>query len=101
MLCRVVARSNADLQRVIDAIVSAEGVTRSATLISLATQVPYRVLPLVRAAATSTRGRDWEAGTVKGEVGQVGSAPAGDRGTAAPGEQSRPAALHRPRPAND
>ncbi len=62
MLCRVVARSNADLQRVIDAIVSAEGVTRSATLISLATQVPYRVLPLVRAAATSTRGRDREAG---------------------------------------
>src|SRR5437667_2083609 len=55
MLCRVVARSNADLQRVIDAIVSAEGVTRSATLISLATQVPYRVLPLVRVAATSTR----------------------------------------------
>ena len=51
MLCRVVARSNADLQRVIDAIVSADGVVRSATLISLATQVPYRVLPLVRAAA--------------------------------------------------
>jgi len=53
MLCRVVARSNADLQRVLDAIVSTEGVIRSATLISLATQVPYRVLPLVRAAASS------------------------------------------------
>src|SRR5580693_9427290 len=39
MLCRVVARSNADLQRVLDAIVSAEGVVRSSTLISLATQV--------------------------------------------------------------
>jgi DNA-binding Lrp family transcriptional regulator len=51
MLCRVVARSNSDLQRVIDAIVSAEGVVRSATLISLAAQVPYRVLPLVRAAS--------------------------------------------------
>ena len=51
MLCRVVARSNADLQRVIDAIVSTEGVIRSATLISLATQVPYKILPLVRAAA--------------------------------------------------
>ena len=50
MLCRVVARSNADLQRVIDAIVSAEGVVRSATLISLATQVPYRIVPLVRSA---------------------------------------------------
>ena len=51
MLCRVVARSNADLQRVLDAIVSAEGVVRSSTLISLATQVRYRVLPLVRSAA--------------------------------------------------
>ena len=52
MLCQVVARTNADLQRVLDAIVSAEGVVRSSTLISLATQVPYRVLPLVRAAAS-------------------------------------------------
>jgi len=52
MLCRVVARSNADLQRVLDAIVSAEGVVRSSTLISLATQVRYRVLPLVRSAAS-------------------------------------------------
>ena len=53
MLCRVVARSNADLQRVLDSIVSAEGVVRSSTLISLATQVPYRILPLVRAATLS------------------------------------------------
>ena len=52
MLCRVVARTNADLQRVLDAIVSTEGVVRSATLISLATQVPYRILPLVRAAVS-------------------------------------------------
>ena len=52
MLCRVVARTNADLQRVLDAIVSTEGVVRSSTLISLATQVPYRVLPLVCAAAS-------------------------------------------------
>jgi len=51
MLCRVVARSNADLQRVLDAIVSAEGVVRCSTLISLATQIPYKILPLVRAAA--------------------------------------------------
>jgi DNA-binding Lrp family transcriptional regulator len=54
MLCRVVARSNADLQRVLDAIVSTEGVVRSATVISLATQVPYRILDLVRAAASSS-----------------------------------------------
>jgi DNA-binding Lrp family transcriptional regulator len=50
MLCRVVARTNADLQRVLDAILSTEGVIRSATVISLATQVRYRILPLVRAA---------------------------------------------------
>ena len=53
MLCRVVARTNADLQRVLDAIVSTEGVVRSATLISLATQVRYRILPLIRAATGS------------------------------------------------
>jgi DNA-binding Lrp family transcriptional regulator len=52
MLCRVVARTNADLQRVVDAIVSAEGVVRCSTVISLATQVPFRVLPLVRAASS-------------------------------------------------
>jgi DNA-binding Lrp family transcriptional regulator len=57
LLCRVVARSNADLQRVLDAIVSAEGVVRSATVISLATQVRYRVLPLVHAAASAAGGR--------------------------------------------
>lgn len=51
MLCRVVARTNADLQRVIDAIVAVHGVVRASTVIALATPVPYRVLPLVRAAA--------------------------------------------------
>jgi hypothetical protein len=56
MLCRVVARTNADLQRVLDAIVSTDGVVRSATLISLATQVRYRILPLIR-AATGSLGR--------------------------------------------
>jgi hypothetical protein len=38
---------------VLDAIVSAEGAVRSSTLISLATQVPYQVLALVRAAASA------------------------------------------------
>jgi DNA-binding Lrp family transcriptional regulator len=51
MLCRVVARTNADLQRVIDAIVDVPGVVRASTVIALATPVPYRVLPLVRAVA--------------------------------------------------
>jgi DNA-binding Lrp family transcriptional regulator len=47
MWCRVVARSNADLQRVIDAVLADEGIVRSSTVIALATQVPHRVLPLV------------------------------------------------------
>jgi DNA-binding Lrp family transcriptional regulator len=51
MLCRVVARTNADLQRVIDAIVGVAGVVRASTVIALATPLPYRVLPLVRAVA--------------------------------------------------
>jgi DNA-binding Lrp family transcriptional regulator len=50
LLCRVVARSNADLQRVIDAIVTVEGVERTSTTIALATEVSYRTLPLVHAA---------------------------------------------------
>ena len=45
MWCRVVARSNADLQRVIDAVLANPGIVRSSTVIALATQVPYRVLP--------------------------------------------------------
>jgi DNA-binding Lrp family transcriptional regulator len=47
MLCRAVARSNADLQRVIDQIVGYDGVVRCSTIIALAEQIPYRVLPLV------------------------------------------------------
>ncbi|GAA4597598.1 Lrp/AsnC family transcriptional regulator [Planotetraspora phitsanulokensis] len=52
MLCRVVARSNADLQRVIDLIVDVEGVVRTSSVIALDTPVPYRTLPLVAAART-------------------------------------------------
>ncbi|WP_308169595.1 Lrp/AsnC family transcriptional regulator [Acrocarpospora catenulata] len=50
MLCRVVARSNADLQRVIDLIVEVPGVVRTESVIALDTPVPYRTLPLVKAA---------------------------------------------------
>ncbi|HET9897758.1 MAG TPA: Lrp/AsnC family transcriptional regulator [Streptosporangiaceae bacterium] len=53
VLCRVVARTNADLQRVIDAIVDVPGVVRTATVIALATTVGYRTTPLVRATAAS------------------------------------------------
>lgn len=50
--CRVVARSNADLQRVIDTMVDYPGIERAATMITLATQIDYRILPLVTEAAT-------------------------------------------------
>ncbi|ABL80808.1 MULTISPECIES: Lrp/AsnC family transcriptional regulator [unclassified Nocardioides] len=45
---RVVARSNSDLQRVIDRVLEAPTIVRSSTVIALATQVPYRMLPLAR-----------------------------------------------------
>jgi DNA-binding Lrp family transcriptional regulator len=56
MFCRVVARTNADLQRVIDAMVEVPGVLRTATVIVLDTPLPYRSLPLVRAAARADAG---------------------------------------------
>lgn len=45
--CRIVARSNADLQRVIDLMVTHAGVVRSVSLIGLAEPIPYRTEPLV------------------------------------------------------
>ena len=45
--CRVVARSNTDLQRVIDRVLAHEGIVRCSTVIALETQVPHRVLPLL------------------------------------------------------
>lgn len=47
--CRVVSRSNADLQRVIDRVVAVDGVQRASTVMALATQVAYRVRPLLEA----------------------------------------------------
>jgi hypothetical protein len=52
MWARVVARSNADLQRVIDVVLHDRNIVRSSTVIALATQVPFRVLPLARASAS-------------------------------------------------
>jgi len=46
MWARVVARSNTDLQRVIDLVLNDPAILRSSTVIALATQVPFRVLPL-------------------------------------------------------
>ena len=51
MLCRLVARSNADLQRVIDKVVGFDGIVRAATTIVMENPVPLRIVPLVRQAA--------------------------------------------------
>jgi DNA-binding Lrp family transcriptional regulator len=53
MWCRVVARSNTDLQRVIDLVLGNPAIERSTTVIALAGQVAHRVLPLARKAAES------------------------------------------------
>lgn len=55
--CRCVARSNADLQRVIDEVVAHPGVERTSTVIALATQIEHRVLPLVHQVAAEDPAR--------------------------------------------
>jgi DNA-binding Lrp family transcriptional regulator len=47
LLCRIVARDHADLQRVLDAITSTQLVARTSTVISLTNEVPYRVAQLL------------------------------------------------------
>jgi DNA-binding Lrp family transcriptional regulator len=49
--CRIVAHTNTDLQRVIDAMVTDPAVVRSVTLIGLAELIAYRTEPLVRQSA--------------------------------------------------
>ena len=53
LLCRIVARSNTDLQRVLDQVMSFDGILRASTNIALAEQIRHRTLPLVEAAATT------------------------------------------------
>jgi DNA-binding Lrp family transcriptional regulator len=53
MMCRVVARSNADLQRVLDLVVADPSINRSSTTIALATQIPLRTLPLLHSVGRS------------------------------------------------
>lgn len=54
--CRMVARSNEHLMEVINRVLEVQGITRTTTVIGLADQVPYRILPLVDAAAEGRRG---------------------------------------------
>ena len=49
--CRVVARTNSDLQEVINRILEVQGIDRSTTVIALSDQIRYRVMPLVEVAA--------------------------------------------------
>ena len=56
MLVRIVARDNADLQRVLDRVLAADGVVRASTVIALDTQVRARLLPLLREAAAARPG---------------------------------------------
>jgi DNA-binding Lrp family transcriptional regulator len=53
MWCRVVARSNADLQRVIDRVLGNPAIERSTTVIALAEQIPRRLMPLARSSVDS------------------------------------------------
>jgi DNA-binding Lrp family transcriptional regulator len=55
LLVRMVARSNADLQRVIDLVVDAPAVVRTSTSIALSTPVPSRVRPLLQRLARQPR----------------------------------------------
>ena len=52
LLCRVVARDNGHLQDVINAMLHTGAVQRSTSAISMTRQIPYRIEPLISAAAT-------------------------------------------------
>jgi DNA-binding Lrp family transcriptional regulator len=47
MLCRLVATSNPDLQRVIDRVTKFDAIVRTSTVIAMSNPVRHRVLPLV------------------------------------------------------
>jgi DNA-binding Lrp family transcriptional regulator len=51
LLLRIVARSNADLQRVIDEVVGVEYVQRVSSSVALSTPIPARVRPLLERLA--------------------------------------------------
>jgi DNA-binding Lrp family transcriptional regulator len=55
---RVVARTNAHLEQVVQGIIGTPGVERTRTEIALTERVAYRVLPLVRALPRGRRGAE-------------------------------------------
>ncbi|MBW0115955.1 Lrp/AsnC family transcriptional regulator [Pseudonocardia abyssalis] len=54
LLCRVVARDTAELERVIQRLIEIPGVTRTRSQMALTQRIPPRVLPLVRSSRWST-----------------------------------------------
>ncbi|GAC1358110.1 MAG: Lrp/AsnC family transcriptional regulator [Acidimicrobiales bacterium] len=56
LMCRIVARTNAHLQQVINRILEVQGIGRTQTVIALEVQVAMRVLPLVEASASASLG---------------------------------------------
>jgi DNA-binding Lrp family transcriptional regulator len=54
--CRVVARTNAHLQEVINRILEVQGIDRCTSVIALSKQIGYRVMPLVDVAAGLVEG---------------------------------------------
>ncbi|WBB59084.1 Lrp/AsnC family transcriptional regulator [Streptomyces sp. WMMC500] len=72
MLCRLVARSNADLQRVIDLVVGFDGIVRASTAIVMENPVPLRIVPLVRQAAGGAPEGDRSGGSTGGPTGPPG-----------------------------
>jgi DNA-binding Lrp family transcriptional regulator len=58
LLVRMVAKSNADLQRVIDEVVDLKWVSRTSTSIALSTPIPSRVRPLLEKVAGNDAGND-------------------------------------------
>lgn len=56
LLCRIVARSNADLQQVIDEVLGFAGIVRMSTVIAMSTPVPYRTLPLLQVVVSGRHG---------------------------------------------
>ena len=51
LMCRLVARDNDDLQRVIDVLVADDDVLRTATVVALACVIAHRTLTLARAGS--------------------------------------------------
>jgi DNA-binding Lrp family transcriptional regulator len=57
LLVRMVATSNADLQRVIDEVVNVQWVARTSTSIALSTPIPSRVRPLLEKQSGAQAGK--------------------------------------------